>query len=752
VVHSVGRKSGIRFFAISGAQKGKAQIGVNRAAQMIARERELFMCEATATPTSIPAGDKTIFGHPRGLYILFFTEMWERFSYYGMRSLLVLYLTQHFLFSDERSAVMYGAYTALVYVMTIIGGSLADKYLGQRKAVTYGAILLVMGHGLMAFEGGGSTEYLVANGTEIEVHDEGRGGNRQLFVEVDGSLRRMVFKNVNYALIDGRGENGGVQRVVPIDGDGNGDYQIDKQSRSMFQNICDVIGLGCKGPDPKTTLKFSDGMEYELIDVTEDDEEYTAVVINGQKYKFEEKTDSNIQFLETDDRQKEPTAAVYETILDGAYNTRVVQEPLFVNILYLALALIIAGVGFLKANISTIVGALYGLGDTRRDSGFTIFYMGINLGSLLSTLTVGIIGIVWGWNWGFGLAGVGMLAGLLTFLVFQPWLEGRADPPSMEKLKEKVFGPINVEWACYLTGVGIIIFAMLTVMNSHLVKEWFVGMVGIFVFLFLVGYAITKLAGQERDRMLAAIYFILAQIPFWALFEQAGSSLTLFTARMVDRTVFGWEVPTPVFQSLNAGFIVMFAPIFAWMWIAMAKRKIEPSAPVKFAFGVFLAGLGFLSLVGGIAASGTGLIAVYFIFLIYWIHTMGELMLSPVGLSQVTKLAPARAVGMSMGAWFLYSGLSNYLAGVIARGTGAETIGGQLTDVVAAKATYVTVYTNVAYVAMGIGVFMLLISPIIKKLMHLDTLKGDPAHALAGEAQLGQPGAGGIHPPEKAGA
>ncbi|NOX95631.1 MAG: peptide MFS transporter [Alphaproteobacteria bacterium] len=599
----------------------------------------------------IPAGEKTILGHPRGLFILFFTEMWERFSYYGMRGLLILYLTQHFLFSDERSAVMYGAYTALVYVMTIIGGSLADKYLGQRKAVTYGAILLVMGHGLMAFEGSGSKELLTYEGQDYQITLDARGGD----------ANQLIISDIGQSLIS-----------------------------------------------------FNEGATEMII--------------------------------------ADPTAVGLPlTIATDAYTTRVEREELYVNILYLALALIIAGVGFLKANISTIVGALYGLEDTRRDSGFTLFYMGINLGSFLSTISVGIIGIVYGWNWGFGLAGIGMLAGLITFLVFQPWLEGRADPPSMEKLKQKVLGPINVEWACYLAGVGIIIFAMLTVMNSHLVPEWFVGMLGVAVFIFLVGYAVVKLAGEERDRMLAAIYFILAQIPFWALFEQAGSSLTLLTARLVDRTMFGVSVPTPVFQSLNAGFIVIFAPIFAWAWIAMAKRKIEPSAPVKFAFGVFLAGLGFLSLVGGIAASGAGLVAVYFIFLIYWIHTMGELMLSPVGLSQVTKLAPARAVGMSMGAWFLYSGLSNYLAGVIARGTGAETIGGQLTDIAAAKATYITVYSNVGYVAMGVGVVMLLISPIIKKLMHLDTLKGDPAHALAGEAQLGQPGAGGIHPPQKSG-
>jgi len=286
-------------------------------------------------------------------------------------------------------------------------------------------------------------------------------------------------------------------------------------------------------------------------------------------------------------------------------------------------------------------------------------------------------------------------------------------------------------------GIAIIAFSMLVVMNSHLVPDWFVLMLGVGVFIFLVSYAFTKLVGIERSRMFAAIYFVLAQIPFWALFEQAGSSLNLFTTRLVDKTVFGVEVPAPVFQSLNAGFIFLFAPIFAWMWIALAKRKMEPSTPVKFAIGVFGVGLGFLALVGGMTASGSaGLTAVYFIFLIYWIHTMAELMLSPVGLSVVTKMAPARVVGMTMGAWFLYSGLSNYLAGVIARGTGAETIGGQLTDVVAAKATYVSVYTNVSYVAMAVGVGMLLISPIVKGWMKLDAADDDdtaPAGAQPAE-------------------
>lgn len=571
--------------------------------------------------------DTSFFGHPKGLAILFFTEMWERFSYYGMRGLLVLYLTQHFLFSDAKSSIMYGAYTALVYVMTIIGGTLADRYLGQRKAVTFGAILLCIGHFGMAFEGSGSKEYVVTNGAEIEMQHEGRGDNRMLFMEYDGAERRVTF-------------------------------------------------------DLET---------------------------------------GDMQVLETADRQRDATAPVYATIAKSDFTTRVEQQELYTNILFLSLAFIIAGVGYLKANISTIVGALYEFDDPRRDSGFSLFYMGINLGSLLSSLTCGIIGIVWGWKYGFGLAGIGMFLGLLVFVWGQKYLDGKAEPPNPDVLKNSFLGPITVEMACYLAGLGVIAVSMLLVMNSELIPEWFVGSLGIAVFLGLVGYAFLKLSGTERNRMFAAIYFVLAQIPFWALFEQAGSSLTLFTDRLVDKEMFGWNVPTPVFQFLNAGYIVIFAPLFAWMWISLGKRGLEPSTPVKFAIGVFLAGLGFLSLVGGMGISGSaGMTAVYFIFLIYWVHTMGELMVSPVGLSAVTKMAPARVVGMTMGAWFLYSGLSNFLAGVIARTTGAETIGGQVTNIAEAKATYVSVYTNVAYVAMGIGVFMLIISPIIKKWMSTD--------------------------------
>jgi POT family proton-dependent oligopeptide transporter len=560
--------------------------------------------------------EKTIMGHPRGLVILFLTEMWERFSYYGMRGLLVVYLTQHFLFSDEKSSLLYGAYTALVYVMTIIGGSLADRYLGARKAVTFGAILLTLGHFGMTFEGSGSKQILSYNESQYQIALDGRGG------------------------------------------------------------------------DAKQQIITGSGKSY-------------------------------VTFTETDMVIAEPEVVdLPDVISRDDFSMSVETEEGYLNMLYLSLALLIAGVGFLKANISTIVGSLYGFGDARRDSGFTIFYMGINMGAFLASIFCGYLGIVHGWKYGFGLAGIGMLIGLLVFLSCQSWLEGKAEPPSMEKLKEKVFLFINVEWMCYMVGFAIIAVSMFLVMNEELVGG-ILGPIGIVMMLGMIGYSILQLQGDERSRMLAAIYFILAQIPFWALFEQAGSSLNLLTARLVDREIFGWSVPGPVFQSLNAGYIFMFAPLVAWLWIWLAKRDLNPSTPIKFALGVALAGLGFLALVAGMKGSGeVGLTPVIFIFLIYWIHTMGELMVSPVGLSAVTKLAPARIVGMTMGAWFLYSGLSNFLAGVIARTTGAETIGGQMTNVAAAKAGYIEVYSQVGFIAIGISVLMLLISPVITKMMH----------------------------------
>ncbi len=644
------------------------------------------MAETIAKAPLGGSDDTSFFGHPKGLAILFLTEMWERFSYYGMRALLIFYLTQHFLFSDQRSAMIYGAYTALVYVTPVIGGTLADRFLGSRKAVTFGAILLVLGHFGMAFEGKQSQEFVSYEGASYEIVTEGRG---------DNAKRHLAAGN------------------------------------------------------DKFDISFSElGIEVEGTEGT----------------------------------------IIPALLPAGAYEKNVQTNPTFLNIFYLSLALIIAGVGFLKANISTIVGALYDQGDIRRDSGFTIYYMGINLGSFLATLACGYLGQTYGWKYGFGLAGFGMLLGLFVFTRWQSLLGGRAEPPNPAILKEKVFAGLSRELLIYVGGVVMVGVSFVLIKNEGFVGDLLNGFAllviatilsfslytigkkdgsgdhklerGVFylsfVLLFLpvlasfaakfgigafdifssaagkygmyAGLAmlvvilvanIMTVPSEDRDRMLVASFLILVQLPFWSLFEQAGSSLSLLTDRAVDRNMFGWEIPASMFQSLNAFFIFTIAPLFAAMWIWLAKHKREPSTPVKFSIAVLLVGLGFIVLVQGMKMSGTeGLTPMIWIVLLYLLHTMGELCLSPVGLSAITKLSMPRVVGMMMGAWFLASGFANYVAGIIAASTGAETVGGEIVDLAAAKANYIEVYAKVGMVAIGIAIAIFIVTPILKKGMH----------------------------------
>ena len=492
-------------------------------------------------------------GHPKGLFVCFATEMWERFSYYGMRALLILYLTKHWEFTDATSYLIYGAYTSLVYIMPVFGGMLADQILGSKKAVTYGAILLVFGHLGMTVE-----------------------SNEQIF--------------------------------------------------------------------------------------------------------------------------------------------------------YLSLALIVSGVGFLKPNISTMVGALYDEGDPRRDSGFTIFYMGINIGAFTATLLCGYLGEEIGWAYGFGAAGIGMLLGLIIFLWGQKYLEGLAEPPS-NKYMTKINGISYEHWA-YISGVVMVLVTWFLVQNSQLVGQLLGGFGVIFIGAWLL-YALLKCAPEERDRLIVVGILILFSLIFWALFEQAGSSLNILTDRGVDRVIFGWEVPASMFQSLNAGFIFTIAPLFALLWIALAKRNMEPSTPIKFSIGIVLVGLGFLALVYGMNSSEGLQTGVIWIVLIYLLHTLGELCLSPVGLSSVTKLSPQRIVGFMMGMWFFASAAGNYVASLIAKGTAgdpvlkiAERIYFQVmnlpedTFTVNQKNGFMDVYTDVGLIAIGCGIFLAIITPLLKKLMH----------------------------------
>ena len=480
-------------------------------------------------------------GHPKGLFVCFATEMWERFSYYGMRALLILYLTKHWEFTDATSYLIYGAYTSLVYIMPVFGGMLADQILGSKKAVTYGAILLVFGHLGMTVE-----------------------SNEQIF--------------------------------------------------------------------------------------------------------------------------------------------------------YLSLALIVSGVGFLKPNISTMVGALYEEGDPRRDSGFTIFYMGINIGAFTATLLCGYLGEQVGWAYGFGAAGIGMLFGLIIFLWGQKYLEGLAEPPS-NKYLQKMNGISYESWA-YISGIFMVLVTWFLVQNSQLVGQLLGGFGAIFIGAWLL-YALFRCAPDERDRLIVVGILILFSLIFWALFEQAGSSLNILTDRGVNRVMFGWEVPASMFQSLNAGFIFTIAPLFAMLWITLAKRNMEPSTPIKFSIGIIFVGLGFLALVYGMSSSQGLQTGIFWIILIYLLHTLGELCLSPVGLSSVTKLSPQRIVGFMMGMWFFASAAGNYVAGLIARATASESseVSNDIFNL-AQKQSFMDVYTDVGLIAIACGIFLALLTPILKKLMH----------------------------------
>jgi len=490
--------------------------------------------------------------HPKGLYILFFAEMWERFSYYGMRALLVLYLTKHFLFTDGQAYGIYGAYTTLVYVTPVIGGVLADRYLGQRKAVLFGAILLVLGHLGMAFEG------------------------------------------------------------EPV----------------------------------KVAAERSDSI---------------------------------------------------------------------MNIFYLSLALIIAGVGFLKANISAIVGELYAKTDERRDGAFTIFYVGINLGAFGGALIAGGLGETFGWKYGFGLAGIGMLLGLIAFVWGKPLLQGAGEPPNPVALTAKKIAGLSTEWMIYLaTFVGIAVIWFL-IQDQGAVK-WVLYAAFAIVYGWIILTSVMNLPPHPRNRIFAALILITVQVLFWALFEQAGSSLSLYTDRSVDRNIFGQEIKTSVFQSLNAMYIVLLGPLFAALWVWLGKRGMDPSAPAKFGLGVIQLGLGFLVLVWGATAAGAGMTPVIFIFLIYLLHTTGELCLSPVGLSAMTRLSVPKMVGLIMGAWFLASGAGNFAAAQIAQLTSAD--GGGADQVI-------QVYGTVGKLAVGVGIALIVLSPVIKRMMHLDTLEAD---------------------------
>ncbi len=525
-------------------------------AEWIAAIATILLFAFLAGGALIAASKKPEFaGHPKGLYMLFFAEMWERFSYYGMRAILIFYLTQHWLFSDGKSNLIYGAYTSLVYITPVLGGYLADRYLGQRKAVIFGGLLLAVGHSLMAVEGTGG--------------------------------------------------------------------------------------------------------------------------------------------------QNDPT----------------------INVFWLALAFIIVGSGFLKANISVMVGQLYNLTDTRRDAAYTIFYMGINVGAALGTILVAYLGQTIGWGFGFGLAGIGMLAGLVVFVLGKASLHGAGEAPS----------PLARPRELMLYGVGLGSVAVIWALVQYQdVIQTLLAISGV-ALLGYVLYESFKLPKEPRERMFAILFLISLNPIFWGLFEQAGGSMNLFTNEFVDRG----GVPAGIFQSINPIYIILLAPLFAGLWQVLGKRGLEPSAPAKFGLALLQMGFANLVLVWGAHAWGIEVMTpVFLVFAYYFFATTAELCLSPVGLSAMNRLAPKFLASLIMGAWFYMTAVGNFVAGKIGEATGGHD--GQMT-----KDGLLDIYDLFGWIAIGVGVGVLVLSPVVRRWMHLDTLKDE---VLAGEPELAENQAAGMRP------
>ncbi|WP_242127753.1 peptide MFS transporter [Sphingobium sp. Sx8-8] len=384
------------------------------------------------------------------------------------------------------------------------------------------------------------------------------------------------------------------------------------------------------------------------------------------------------------------------------------------SLFWLGLATVITGTGFLKSSASALVGQLYPRDDMRRDPAYTIFYMGINLGATMGPVICGYLGQTWGWHWGFGAASVGMIAGVIGFALSRPVLQGKGEPPNPAHLGQRVGGIMSREWLVYLSSLASIALCWLLV-QQHAVVGWMLALSSAVVVLYILWEAFGRMERVGRDRMLAALFLLVLNPIFWGLYEQTGSSLNLFTDRYTNRHILGFDVPASMFQSVNAAYILIFGPVLAGLWIWLAKRGWEPSTPAKFGIALALVGAGFLVLVAGTGAPGT-LTPVLFIFLLYLCHTLGELCLSPVGLSAMSKLAPSRMIGLMMGIWFLAMALGEYAAGAIAAATGGE-------HGAATRDGTLAVYSQIGWWSIGAGVVVMALAPLVKRLMHSETVE-----------------------------
>ncbi|SCW88093.1 proton-dependent oligopeptide transporter, POT family [Sphingobium faniae] len=574
------------------------------------------------------------FGHPRQLARLFTTEMWERFGYYGMRALLTLYLTKHFLFDDQTTNGIYGGFTALVYLTPLVGGLIADRYLGAKRSIKFGALLMALGYFILCFGGETAKPHAVIDGQRYEVQVENfvdrptSTGAEKRFI-VDGAQRLEILGNEDgtVSLLDGRGQ-------------------------------------------------------------------------------------------------------VARTVEKGGFKAVGERDPFFTMLLLIGLSMITVGNGFFKPNISTIVGELYEKGDRRRDAGFTIFYMGINLGSLFSQLLCPLLADMIGWWAGFGLAALGMLFSwsLMQFDGGKLAGYGETPPQSGPDCSLLIYAGailvVPVAWFLFTNlmhnadaqpGEGIVAYLLsLPIMGKVLFATFILSIPCILLWSWFEGNRV------EFQMMLAAMVLVVFNVVFWTLFEQAGSSLTLFADRNTDLSVFGlFSISAGQTQFFNAFFIVALAPLFGIMWNALAKRGLEPSIPIKFAVALIGVGVGFLFLVWGAQNAGPDFkVAIWWLAGLYFIHSAAELCISPVGLSMITKLSLARVVGLMMGVWFLSISVAQYVAGMVAQVASVETVGGQVTNLKVSLDTYAGVFWTIGIAASVVGVVLLLLAPLIRRWMH----------------------------------
>lgn len=597
-------------------------------------------------PAPAADGRDEFLGHPKGVYVCFFTEMWERFSFYGMKALLLLYLTKYHLFADGAGYDLIGAYGGLVYCIPVIGGLLADRWLGMRKAVVFGGLLLVAGHAGMALEG---------------------------------------------------------------------------------------------------------------------------------------------------------AAAVSESGV-------VTRDEDALRTMYLSLALIVMGVGFLKPNITGIVGRLYPAGDPRRDGGFSLFYAGINLGALLASLVCGYLGETLGWKYGFGAAGIGMLLGLAMFLWGQRYLQGHAEPPSPPALRARVFG-LPREAAIYLAAMlGVLPLAWLMWAAANgafaLGGELSLALVLMLVVLILVlgwftWFITTQCTAPQRRQMLALLAMIVMCLVFFTLYEQTYGSWVMFTDRLLTKDLFpslvhapgvlvwsdslsaniglfigtapwstwgllampvafvvavrtgerhaGSSLPRAIFLTvaavmvllvlrdsivlpqtagsltyLGALFLVVLAPVFAWLWAALARRGRDPSKPLKGAFGLVFGGLSFVPLALAAQQVGaTGVMAsVWWLVLAYLLLEIGEMCLAPISLAAVTELSVPRVVGLMMGMWLLATAFSETLAAQFGKLAALDVPDGGTWDLAHAATGYADLFWLMMWIGLGCGAVALIASPVLKRMMR----------------------------------